>query len=180
MATTAGAPRRRLNALDRARRRERIFFGLRLGSSTAEIAREEGLTVRRVRQIVSDALQERPVDTARDHALLQLARLEPAIKLMAGEMAQGDIRAVSPYLELLDQLDRYQGAAAPYAVYDDAARKLYAKMGRIAERVTKERKRRAARAAAAPASAADGADRRGAGGAAAAGPGDPPAPSVSP
>ena len=73
MARMAGAPRR-LNALDKARRRERIFKSLRLGSSTADIAGEEGLTARRVRQIVSEALQERPVEGARDHALLQLAR----------------------------------------------------------------------------------------------------------
>ena len=139
MATKAGASGRRLNPLDKARRRERIFKSVRLGSSTADIAREEGLTARRVRQIVSDALQARPVDGARDHTLLQLARLEPAIKLLAGEMAQGDIRAVSPYLELLHRLDRYQAGAAARVVYDEAAReRVYAKMSRIAARVARE------------------------------------------
>ena len=180
MATKAGASGRRLNALDKARRRERIFKSLRLGSSTADIAREEGLTARRVRQIVSEALQARPVDGARDHTLLQLARLEPAIKLMAGEMAQGDIRAVSPYLELLHRLDRYQAGAAARAVYDEAAReRVYAKMSRIAARVAREGARRAARAAAAPASAggaAAGGPRRRGGGR----PEGPPASRVSP
>ena len=181
MATMAGAPGRRLNALNKARRRERIFKSLRLGSSTADIAREEGLTARRVRQIFSEALQERPVEGARDHALLQLSRLEPAISLLAGEMAQGDIRAVSPYLELLDRLDRYQGGAAAHAVYDEAAReRLFAKMSRIAEREAKRDERRAARAAAAPASAGGGADGREADGAAAAGAAGPPASSVNP
>ena len=181
MATMAGAPRRRRNALDKVRRRERIFTGLRLGSSTADIAREEGLTARRVNQIVSEALQERPVDEARDHALLQLARLEPAIKLMAGEMAQGDIRAISPYLGLLDRLDRYQGAAAAHAVYDEAAReRLLAKLNRIAERQARRTERRAARAAAAPASADGGAEGREEGGVPAAGPEGPPASGVSP
>ena len=171
MATMAGAPGRRLNALNKARRRERIFKSLRLGSTTADIAREEGLTARRVRQIVGEALQERPVDGARDHALLQLARLEPAISLLAGEMTQGDIRAVSPYLELLDRLDRYQGGAAVRSVYDEAAReRLFAKMTRIAEREARRDERRAARAAAALASAGGGADGREADGAAAAGP----------
>jgi hypothetical protein len=176
MATMAGAPRR-LNALNKARRRERIFKSLRLGSSTADIAREEGLTARRVRQIVSEALQERQVDEARDHALLQLARLEPAISLMAGEMAQGDIRAVSPYLELLDRLDRYQVGAAAHVVYDEAAReRLFAKMSRIAGREAKKTEKRAARAAA----AGGGAAGRDADGAAAAEPEGPPASSVSP
>ena len=79
------------------------------------------------------------MDGTRDHALLQLARLEPAISLLAGEMAQGDIRAVSPYLELIDRRDRYQGGAAAHAVYDKAAReRLFAKMSRIAEREAKK------------------------------------------
>lgn len=179
MATMAGASRRRRNALEKARRRERIFAGLRLGSSTADIAREERLSTRRVNQIVSEALQERPVDEARHHALLQLARLEPAIKLVAGEMAQGDVRAVSPYLGLLDQLDRYQAAAAAPAVYDEAEReRLFAKLNRIAEREARRTERRAAGAAAAAASA-DGAEGREEGGAAAAGPEGPPASRVS-
>ena len=181
MATMAGPPGRRLDALNKARRRERIFKSLRLGSSTADIAREEGLTARRVRQIVSEALQERPVDGARDHALLQLARLEPAISLLAGEMAQGDIRAVSPYLGLLDRLDRYQGGAAAHAVYDEAAReRLFAKMSRIAEREAKKGERRAARARAAPASAGGGTEGGEADGAAAVRPEGPPASSVNP
>ena len=114
--------RRRPNAYLRELRRGRIFTRLREGWPHTEIAREEGLTDRRIRQIVSDTLKKRPVDAPADHALLQLARLESALRLAAGAVADGDVRAIRYYLKLLDQLDRYQpGAAAPQA-YDDAAR----------------------------------------------------------
>jgi hypothetical protein len=67
--------------------------------------------------------------------LLQLARLEPALRLAAGAVADGDVRAIRYYLKLLDQLDRYQPATAASRAYDDAAReRLYVKMGWIAER----------------------------------------------
>ncbi len=49
--------RPRLNPYTKALRRERIFSRLRLGWPYAEIAREERLSERRVRKIVSDALR---------------------------------------------------------------------------------------------------------------------------
>ncbi len=67
--------------------------------------------------------------------MLQLARLEPALRLAAEAVGSGDIKAIRYYLKLLDQLDRYRPAAAAPKAYDDAAReRLYAKMGRIAAR----------------------------------------------
>ena len=91
--------------------RARIFTRLREGWPYAEIAREKGLTDRRIRQIVSDTLKKRIVDAPADHALLQLARLEPALRLAAGAVASGDVGAIRYYLKLLDQLDRYQPGA---------------------------------------------------------------------
>jgi predicted transcriptional regulator len=132
---TAPAAKRRPNAHLRELRRARIFTRLREGWPYTEIAREEGLTDRRIRQIVSDTLKKRVVDAPADHALLQLARLEPALRLAAGAVASGDVQAIRYYLKLLDQLDRYRPAAAPPA-YDDAAReRLYAKMGEVAARL---------------------------------------------
>jgi DNA-binding CsgD family transcriptional regulator len=76
---TAPQPARpRLNPYTKALRRERIFSRLQLGASSADIAREEGLSEQRVRKIVADALKRREVDEPRDHALLQLVRLEGA------------------------------------------------------------------------------------------------------
>ena len=92
------------------------------------------MTDRRIRQIVSETLKKRVVDAPTDHAMLQLARLEPALKLAAEAVVSGDIKAIRYYLKLLDQLDRYQPAAAPQAYDDEAREKLYTKMGRIAAR----------------------------------------------
>ena len=130
------AVKRRPNAYLRELRRARIFTRLREGWPYTEIAREEGLTDRRIRQIVSDTLKKRIADAPADHALLQLARLEPALRLAAGAVADGDVGAIRYYLKLLDRLDRYQPGAATPQAYDDAAReRLYAKMGRIAARL---------------------------------------------
>ncbi len=79
----APGSKRRLNVFARESRRARIFARLREGWSYAEIAREQGLTGRRVRQIVGKALEKRIVDPAADHARLPLMRLEPALRLAA-------------------------------------------------------------------------------------------------
>jgi hypothetical protein len=144
-------PRRpRLNPFMKALRRERIFVNLRLGRSYADIAGEEGLSERRVRQIVSEAVQRRSFDGPRDHALLHFMRIESAHGLAAEAIAAGDLRAIGPYLKVLDRLDRYQkgGAAKDGAVYDAAARKrLLAKLNRIAARLEAADARRAAKSA---------------------------------
>ena len=125
-----------LNPYTKALRRERIFSRLRLGWPTANIAREERLSERRVRRIVSDALRRQTVDDAPDHALLQLVRLEGAQALAAESIDAGDLKAIAPYLKVLERLDRYHKAAATKPVYDDAAReRLFAKMSRIADRL---------------------------------------------
>ena len=136
-AETAHEPARpRLNPYTKALRRERIFSRLRMGWPTAEIAREERLSERRVRKIVSDALRRQTVDDASDHALLQLVRLEGAQALAAEAIDAGELKAIAPYLKVLDGLDRYRKAGATKPVYDAAAReRLFAKMSRIADRL---------------------------------------------
>ena len=143
-------PRRFLSEKERMLRRERIFARLREGWAYADIAQAEGLSSKRISQIVGKALQRRATDSASDHAMLQLARLEPALRLAAGALAEGDVEAISPYLKLLDRLDRYQKPLAAVPVYDDKARqRLLAKMNRIVARIRAEDARRAAKAAAA-------------------------------
>ncbi|HSV01479.1 MAG TPA: hypothetical protein VLI91_15370, partial [Roseiarcus sp.] len=102
------APVRRPNARGKVLRRRRIFARLREGWVYEEIAAAEGLTATRIRQIVSEVLQKRVVDSRADHANLQLDRLTPAIQLGAEAIAAGDVSAISPYLKALDRLDRYQ------------------------------------------------------------------------
>jgi len=131
---TASAPRRRLSARGMVLRRQRIFARLREGLGYEEIAAEEGVSLRRIRQIVSEVLQKRAVDSGAEHAKLQLDRLAPAVQLGAEAIAAGDVSAITPYLKALDRLDRYQTVAVANQVYDeDARRKLLEKINRMAE-----------------------------------------------
>jgi DNA-binding CsgD family transcriptional regulator len=126
--------RRHLGAIGKMRRRKRIFARLREGASYEEIAAEECVSRERVRQIVSEVLQKRSVDSGADHAKLQLDRLLPAMQLAAEGVASGDIRAIMPYLKVIDRLDRYQAVAGAEQVYDDDARKkLMDRINRMAE-----------------------------------------------
>src|SRR5260370_39403697 len=81
-------PKRVLNRKQRVLRQERIFTRLREGWAYGDIAQQERLTSRRIRQIVSESLQRRTVDKRPEHAMLQLARLEPALRLAAGALSQ--------------------------------------------------------------------------------------------
>jgi hypothetical protein len=125
--------RRRPNAHGKIMRRRRIFARLREGWAYDEIAAEEGLTATRIRQIVSEVLEKRAVDSGAEHAKLQLARLAPAVQLGAEAIAAGDVSAISPYLKALDRLDRYQSVAVANQAYDEEARrKLMEKINRMA------------------------------------------------
>ena len=130
----APAKRRRLGAHGMIFRRRRIFARLREGFTYEEIAAEEGVSHSRIRQIVSEELQKRAVDSGADHAKLQLDRLAPAVQLGAEAIAAGDISAINPYLKTLDRLDRYQSVAGAHQGYDDEARKkLMDRINRMAE-----------------------------------------------
>ena len=129
----AAAPKRRLNGLARVMRRGRIFARVREGWAYDEIAREEKLTPERVRQIVREALDRRLPDEEADHAKLQLARLQPAMRIAAYAVEEGDVAAIAPLIKVLDRLDRYQKTAKINQVYDDGARKkLLDKLNRVA------------------------------------------------
>ena len=125
--------RRQLGALGKMARRKRIFARLREGASYEEIAGEESVSRERVRRIVSEVLQKRSIDSGSDHAKLQLDRLAPVMQLAAEAIAAGDVSAITPYLKVLDRLDRYQTVAVGHQVYDDEARKkLMDKINRMA------------------------------------------------
>ena len=127
------APKRRLTARAKVLRRGRIFARLREGWAYDEIAEDEGVTAERIRQIVREALEKRLPDEETDHAKLQLARLQPAMRIAAMAVADGHIKAINPLLKVLDRLDRYQRTAKVNQVYDDDARqKLLDKLNRAA------------------------------------------------
>ena len=55
------------------------------------------------------------------------------MQIAAEAVAAGDVSAITPYLKVLDRLDRYQTVASANQVYDDEARKkLLDKINRIA------------------------------------------------
>jgi DNA-directed RNA polymerase sigma subunit (sigma70/sigma32) len=87
--------RRRLGAHGMMFRRRRIFAQLREGFTYQEIAAEEGVTITRIRQIVSAELQQRSVDSGAEHAKLQLERLASVMQLAAEAVAAGDVTAIT-------------------------------------------------------------------------------------
>ena len=102
--------RSRLNPYTKALRRERIFARLSLGWTYDKIAREEGVSDRRIRQIVGDALRRQELDDPTDHAIIQLMRLDAAHELAARAVDSGDLKAID---SLLKVLERMMGWTAP-------------------------------------------------------------------
>ena len=76
---TRRAPRRRLSEDEKRARRARIFERLRQGYEVAEIAKREGLTPQRIRQIVSEARQERSEAEQAELATIETEGLKPLL-----------------------------------------------------------------------------------------------------
>ena len=123
-------------------RRLRILASLQAGLSYAAIGRAEGLSRERVRQIVAKALAEEGAGTKVDHARVQIARLEPALQLAAGAVAEGNLAAIDRLLRVLDRLDRYSAVdgAAQNEEEEDTREKLLAKLNAMAERMVAARR----------------------------------------
>jgi hypothetical protein len=93
-------------------RLQRIFAHMQEGLSYKEIAAEEGVSRERLRQIVRAATALK--DNAPDHRRMQIARLMPALRLVAWDVENGDTKAIPVFLKLLDRLDRYSAADRPF------------------------------------------------------------------
>jgi hypothetical protein len=104
--------RLRVTAADRERRRLRIFARLQEGWSYEALAEAEALSRERIRQIVKASLDRREVDPNADFIRLQMARLDPALRLASEKVAEGDLMAIDRLLRVLDRMDKYQSAAA--------------------------------------------------------------------
>ncbi len=94
-----------LSPAARALRLQRIFARLQEGASYKDIAAEEGLSRERLRQIVRAATARG--GAAPDHKKMLFARLEPALRLAARGVAEGDAKSIPLLLKLVDRLDRY-------------------------------------------------------------------------
>ncbi len=94
-----------LSPAARALRLQRVFARLQEGASYKDIAAEEGLSRERLRQIVRAGIARGGAKP--DHKQMQFARLEPALRLPARGVAEGDAKAIPLLLKLVDRLDRY-------------------------------------------------------------------------
>ncbi len=109
MSEPASPARPRRTARDRQMRLERVFARMLEGQSYQAIAAAERLTVRRVRQIVQETLDRWDIDPIKEYRLLQIARLDGALQLAQGQIAQGKLAAVPHLIKLLEKLDAYHG-----------------------------------------------------------------------
>ncbi len=127
-------------AQDRDLRRLRILSPVQAGWSYAAIGREEGISRERVRQIVAHALGGDGAETKLDHARVQIARLEPALRLAARAVADGELSAIDRLLRVLDRLDKYSAVEGAEGSYDEGAReRLLVKLNTMAERMLRAR-----------------------------------------
>jgi hypothetical protein len=127
-------PRRRLNVLTKAERRNRIFARLREGWAYDEIAREERVSTERIRQIVAEVLGKRVIDRGVDHAHLQLERLMPALRIVGEAIGRGELRAIAPLIKVIDRLDRHQETVvAKYSYGPEERQRLLDKINRLVD-----------------------------------------------
>jgi hypothetical protein len=145
LASEPARRRPRMNAYERALRRRRIVTRVQDGLTHDEIAEQEGLTRERIRQIVAQSLARRNFEAGADHYRMQVARLDPALRLAAAKVAAGDLRGVDTLIKVLDRLDKYRGAAGRSLIDDegDAAR-FDAKLDELAARYDEQKAREAA------------------------------------
>ena len=156
--------KRQTTTFSRSARNKRIVERLREGFGYHEIAREEKLSERRVRQIVKQALEGREALESAIHAHMQIDRLGQAMRVAGDALARGDVRAVAPFIKAVEKLDRYQSLAREVAprrrnISDGDELVMQTLVARIRSRVLDECRREAqqavAAAAAAPAPAPD-------------------------
>jgi len=101
----ATRPPLRNRAASRARAR-RVFTRLMEGQSTSDVASAEGLTIRRVQQIVSAELQRREANPAEDYLLTQVARLERAVERLGRQIDDGKLAAAAPFVRVIQMLSK--------------------------------------------------------------------------
>ncbi len=104
--------RQRLEARQaKAERNVRLFNLLKAGAPMAEIALREGLSPRRMRELVRQMLERREVDPPAGFVQLQIGRLSDAMMVAHAAMMGGNMQALDRVLRIVGELDRYHGFA---------------------------------------------------------------------
>ena len=109
---------RRARRLEKAEREARIVSFLNRGVSISEIAAREGLSLKRMRNVVREILSERTPQPPAEFLAIQVTRLNEALLVCFSAMhtpAEGtNFEAVDRVVKIVRELDRYHGfAAAP-------------------------------------------------------------------
>ena len=62
-----------------------------------------------MREIVQQALDRFDIEPSKEYTLVQIARLDAALRLIERKIAEGKLSAVPHLITVLEQLDRYHG-----------------------------------------------------------------------
>jgi len=101
------AKRKRSTKREIAQRNARLIRNLAVGATHEEIALREGVSVKRARELVSDLLRERAVETPAEFVQLQIRRLNEAMLVAYAAMANGNLKAANTVVSIVREYDRY-------------------------------------------------------------------------
>jgi hypothetical protein len=107
---------RRATRREKVRREERIVGLLNRGASVPEIAASEGITLKRMRNVVREILAQRMPQPPSEFLALQVSRLNEALLVSFTAMHEPkegtNFEAVDRVVKIVRELDRYHGFAA--------------------------------------------------------------------
>jgi hypothetical protein len=110
------SPARRATQLEKAEREQRVVSLLNRGVSVPEIAAQQGLSLKRMRNVVREILAERMPQPPAEFLALQVGRLNEALLISYSAMhttaAGANFEAVDRVVRIVRELDRYHGFAA--------------------------------------------------------------------
>ena len=113
---TGSPATRRATRREKAKREARVVSLLNRGVSIPEIAAEEGLSLKRMRNLVREILAERMPQPPAEFLALQVSRLNEALLVSYGAMHTSTLgtnfEAVDRVVRIVRELDRYHGFAA--------------------------------------------------------------------
>jgi len=122
-------------AADRDARRIRIVAAIRIGVICDAIARRETISRESVLEIVVETMRGND-DFARDLRFLEVARLDPALKLALKKINAGKLEAIDRLVKVMDRLDKYLARAGTGRNEPDSRERRLHRVG-IAARKTK-------------------------------------------
>ena len=109
-------PARRATRLEKAEREQRVVSLLNRGVSIPEIAAQEGISLKRMRNIVREILSERMPQPPAEFLALQVSRLNEALLVSYSAMYSAEegtnFEAIDRVVRIVRELDRYHGFAA--------------------------------------------------------------------